>query len=116
MKVFFNTIQRRSDEVVSEKVCLHSRLEMVGIQCLQVKEVLITLFNYHRVVQHKLAARGQTVNQHFSKEVLTFLLVKIIPVFLWKKFSSVAGDDVIEPASSLINQDQHFLVSSEGTM
>ena len=33
-----------------------------------------------------------------------------------RKFSSDAGDDVVEPALSLVIQDQHFMVSSGDMM
>ena len=43
----------------------------------QVKEMLITFFDHQGMVHHEFFPQGQTVNQHFYKEVLTRLVNKI---------------------------------------
>ena len=43
----------------------------------QVKVTLITFFDHKGMVYHEFVPQGQTVNQHFYKEVLTRLVNKI---------------------------------------
>ena len=43
----------------------------------QVKVMLITFFDHQGMVHHEFVPQGQTVNQHFYKEVLTPLVNKI---------------------------------------
>ena len=43
----------------------------------QVKVMLITFFDHQGMVHRELVPQGQTVNQHFYKEVLTRLVNKI---------------------------------------
>ena len=45
--------------------------------CSQVKVMLITFFDHQGMVHHEFVPQGQTVNQHFYKEVLTRLVNKI---------------------------------------
>ena len=47
------------------------------MQCSQVKVMLITFFDHQEMVHHEFVPQGQTVNQHFYKEVLTRLVNKI---------------------------------------
>ena len=47
------------------------------VQSSQVKVILITFFDHQEMVHHESVPQGQTVNQHFYKEVLTRLLNKI---------------------------------------
>ena len=47
------------------------------MQRLQVKAMLITFFDHQGMVHHEFVSQGQTVNQHFYKEVLTGLVNKI---------------------------------------
>ena len=47
------------------------------MQCAQVKVMLITFFDHQGMVHHEFVPQGQTVNQHFYKEVLTHLVNKI---------------------------------------
>ena len=54
-----------------------SRPKKGSMQCSQVKVMLITFFDYQGMVHHEFVPRGQTVNQHFYKEVLTHLVNKI---------------------------------------
>ena len=42
-----------------------------------VKVMLITFFDHQGMVHHEFVPQGQTVNQHFYKEVLTRLVNKI---------------------------------------
>ena len=43
----------------------------------QVKVMLISFFDHQEMVHHEFVPQGQTVNQHFYKEVLTRLVNKI---------------------------------------
>ena len=43
----------------------------------QVKVILITFFNHQEMVHHEFVPQGQTIYQHFYKEVLTRLVSKI---------------------------------------
>ena len=43
----------------------------------QVKVMLITFLDHQEMVHHEFVPQGQTVNQHFYKEVLTHLINKI---------------------------------------
>ena len=47
------------------------------MQCSQVKVMLIIFFDHQEMVHHEFVPQGQTVNQHFYKEVLTHLVNKI---------------------------------------
>ena len=53
------------------------RPKKAGMQRLQVKVMLITFFDHQGMVHHEFVPQGQTVNQHFYKEVLTRLVNKI---------------------------------------
>ena len=47
------------------------RPKKARMQCSQVKVMLITFFDNHEMVHHEFVPQGQTVNQHFYKEVLS---------------------------------------------
>ena len=53
------------------------RPKKARMQQSQVKVMLITFFDHQEMVHHELVPQGQTVNQHFCKEVLTRLVNKI---------------------------------------
>ena len=81
----------------------------------QVKVMLITFFNHQGMVHHEFVPQGQTVNQHFYKEVLTRLVNKIRQ----KQRTSWAGKTWIlhhdnAPAHTALSVKQ-FLVSKEIT-
>ena len=85
------------------------------MQCLQVKVMLITFFDHHRMVHHEFVPRGQTVNEQFYKKVLTRLVNKIRQ----KRKDSWAGKTWIlhhdnAPAHTSLSVKQ-FLVSKEIT-
>ena len=52
----------------------HPRPKKAYMQCSLVKVMLITFFDHQGMVHHEFVPRGQTVNQHFYKEVLTRLV------------------------------------------
>ena len=92
-----------------------SRPKKASVQCSQVKVMLITLFDYQGMVHHEFVPQGQTVNQHFYKEVLTRLVNKIYQ----KRRASWAGKTWIlhydnAPAHTALSVKQ-FLVSKEIT-
>ena len=81
----------------------------------QVKVMLITFFDHQGMVHHEFVPQGQTVNQHFYKEVLTRLVNKICQ----KRRASGAGKTWIlhhdnAPAHTALSVKQ-FLVSKEIT-
>ena len=53
------------------------RPKKVCMQCSQVNVMLNTFFDHQEMVHHEFVPHGQTVNQHFYKEVLTRLVNKI---------------------------------------
>ena len=53
------------------------RPKKAHMQRLQVKVMLITFFDQQEMVHHEFGPKGQTVNQHFHKEVLTHFVNKI---------------------------------------
>ena len=53
------------------------RPKKARMQRSQVKVMLITFFDHQGMVHHEFVPQGQTVNQHFYKEVLTRLVNKI---------------------------------------
>ena len=53
------------------------RPKKAHMQCSQVKVMLITFFDHQGMVHYEFVPQGQTVNQHFYKEVLTRLVNKI---------------------------------------
>ena len=81
----------------------------------QVKAMLITFFDHQRIVHHEFVLQGQTVNQHFYKEVLTRLVNKIRQkrraFWGWKTWI-LHHDNA--PAHTALNVKQ-FLVSQEIT-
>ena len=81
----------------------------------QVKVMLITFFDHQGLVHHEFVPQGQTVNQHFYKEVLTRFVNKIGQ----KRRASWAGKTWIlhhdnAPAHTALSVKQ-FLVSKEIT-
>ena len=52
------------------------RPKKAHMQRSQVKVMLITFFDHQEMVHHEFDPQGQTVNQHFYKEVLTRLVNK----------------------------------------
>ena len=85
------------------------------LQRSQVKVMLITFFDHQGMVHHEFVPQGQTVNQHFYKEVLTSLVNKIPQ----KQRASWAGKTWIlhhdnAPAHTALSVKQ-FLVSKEIT-
>ena len=54
-----------------------SRPKKACMQRSQVKVMLITFFDHQGMVHHEFVPHGQTVNQHFYKDVLTCLVTKI---------------------------------------
>ena len=54
-----------------------SRPKKACMQHSQVKVMLITFFDHQGMVHHEFVPQGQTVNQHFYKEVLTRFVNKI---------------------------------------
>ena len=82
----------------------------------QVKVMLITFFDHQGMVHQEFIPQGQTVNQHFCKEVLTHFVNKIHQ----KQRASWAGKTWIlhydnASAHTALNVKQ-FLVSKEITM
>ena len=80
-----------------------------------VKVMLMTFFDHQGMVHHEFVSQGQTVNQHFYKEVLTRLVNKICK----KQRASWAGKTWIlhhdnAPAHTALSVKQ-FLVSKEIT-
>ena len=63
----------------------------------QVKVMLITFFDHQEMVHHEFVPLGQTVNQHFYKEVLTHLVNKICQ----KRRASWAGKNLQETVLGL---------------
>jgi len=63
-------IRKQNDRVVSEK-CVLSQPKKARMQRSQVKVILISFFDHQGMVHHEFVPQGQTVNQHFYKEVLT---------------------------------------------
>ena len=85
------------------------------IQRSQVKVMLITFFDHQEMVHHEFVPQGQTVNQHFYKEVLARLVNKIRQ----KRRASWTGKTWIlhhnnAPAHTALSVKQ-FLVSKEIT-
>ena len=81
----------------------------------QVKVMLITFFDHQEMVHHEFILQGQTVNQHFYKEVLTRLVNNIRQ----KRRASWAGKTWIlhhgnAPAHTALSVKQ-FLFSKEIT-
>ena len=111
----FQLIRKQNDRVVSIKVS-SPRPKKACMQHSQVKVMLITIFDHQGMVHHKFVPQGQTVNQHFYKEVLTRLVNKICQ----KQRASWAGKTWIlhhdnAPAHTALSAKQ-FLVSEETTM
>ena len=91
------------------------RPKKARMQRSQVKVMLITFFDHQGMVHHEFVPKGQTVNQHFYKEVLTRLVNKIRQ----KRRASWAGKTWIlhhdnAPAHTALSVKQ-FLVSKEIT-
>ena len=82
----------------------------------QVKVMLITIFDHQGMVHHEFVSQGQTVNQHFYKEVLTCLVNKICQKrrASWTAKTWILHDDNA-PAHTALSKKQ-FLVSKEITM
>ena len=70
-------IRKQNDRVVSGKVCPRSQQKQARMQRSQVKVMLIIFFDHQGMVHHEFVPQGQTVNQHFYKEVLTRIVNKI---------------------------------------
>jgi len=66
----FNMVRKQNNRVISGSVSL-PRPKKTRMQCSQVKVMLITFFDHQEMVYHEFVPQGQTVNQHFYKEVLT---------------------------------------------
>ena len=91
------------------------RPKKARMQLSQVKVMLITFFEDQGMVHHEFVPHGQTVNQHFYKEVLTCLVNKVRQ----KRKASWAGKTWIlhhdnAPAHTALSVKQ-FLVSKEIT-
>ena len=91
------------------------RLKKARMQCSQVKVMLITFFDYQGMVHHEFVPKGQIINQHFYKKVLTCLVNKICQ----KRRASWAGKTWIlhhdnASAHTALSVKQ-FLVSTEIT-
>ena len=67
----------KTTESSVEKCVLAQATKKACMQCSQVKVMLITFFDDQGIVHHEFVPQGQTVNQHFYKEVLTCLVNKI---------------------------------------
>ena len=82
----------------------------------QVKVMLIAFFDHHGMAHHEFVPQGQTVNQHFYKEVLTCLVKKIRQK---QRVSRVGKTWILHhnnaPAHTALSVKQ-FLVSKEITM
>ena len=92
------------------------RPKKARLQCSQVKVMLITFFDHQEIVHHEFVLQGQTVNQHFYKEVLTCLVNKIRQ----KQRASWAGKTWVlhhdnSPAHAALSMKQ-LLVSKEITL
>ena len=57
--------------------CVLTQKKKACMQCSQVKVMLINFFDHQEMVHHEFLPQGQTVNQHFYKEVLTRLVNKL---------------------------------------
>ena len=85
------------------------------MQRTQVKVMPIILFDHQEMVHNEFVPQGQTVNQHFYKEVLTRFVNKICE----KRRASWAGKTWIlhhdNALSHTVLSVKHFLVSKEIT-
>ena len=111
----FNMIQKQNGRIVSGKVC-PPRPQKAHMQRSQVKVMLITFFDHQGMVHHEFVPQGQTVNQHFYKEVLTRLVNKIRQkqrAFWAGKSWILHHDNALAHTALSMKQ---FLVSKEITM
>ena len=93
------------------------RPKKVRMQHSQVKVMQITFVDHLGMVHHEFVPQGQTVNQHFYKEVLTHLVNKICPKmknFLGRKNLDLASRQYSCPHSP--QSVKQFLVLKEITM
>ena len=86
------------------------------MQCSQMKVMLITFFDHQGMVHYEFVPQGQTVNQHFYKEVLTRLVNKIRQNqrVSWAEKTWILHHDNA-PTHTALSMKQ-FLVSKEITM
>ena len=92
------------------------RPKKARMQRSQVKVMLITFFNHQGMVHHEFVSQGQTVNQHFEKEVPTHHVNKIrqIQRAFWAGKTYILQQDNA-PAHTALSM-KHFFISKEITM